>query len=248
VTPLTTPAKNAADGAHPPETEPSNDTSSVPDREASGISISGGEDPSDTPEPEAPVKAKGLTLESLRKSTSAGNAIPAINPVSTAVVIEVRKPTKAPIRAHPSDDYTLVGYALAVKEANGVGDAIYLVDPDVAGLIPRHIRMMRFNLCFDGWLRRPFIWPITVQVEGGRGNSWNTSSMRIWGAAKERWVCCIGGGGAYELHEPSIPMKGEPTWPNKTFEELMMMAFRDLYIDDPLHPEVVKRLTVLIPE
>jgi hypothetical protein len=151
--------------------------------------------------------------------------------------------------AHPSPDFSTIAFTLAVKSPTGVGEAIYLLDPDIAALIPGYVRLMRFSLCFDAWQRRPFIWPITVQGEGQRqGNSWITSAMRIWGAAKERWVCCLPGGGAYELHEPVVPIKGEPAWPDKTFEELMQMGFADLYIGDADHPEIVKRLTNLIPE
>lgn len=198
---------------------------------------------------EEPPKKKGLTLEGLRKATSAGNTIPAAGIVTTAVVIDVRKPAKgAPFMAHPSPDFSLIGHTLSVKPPSGVGEAIYLLDPDIAAIIPRHVRLMRFSLCFDAWQRQPFIWHIGVEAEGGRANSWISSAMRIWGAAKERWVCCIAAGGAYELHEPLVPIKGEPVWPNKTFEELMMMGFRDLYIDEGDHPEVVKRLTTLIPE
>jgi hypothetical protein len=54
--------------------------------------------------------------------------------------------------------------------------------------------------------------------------------MRIWGAAKEDWVCFIPAGGAYQLHKPVVPVTGNPEWPGKSFAELMIMGFRDLYI------------------
>src|ERR1700758_5557536 len=79
-------------------------------------------------------KRKGLTLEALRKATTNGN-IPLAAPVSVAVIIEVRKPEKGvPFMAHTSPDYTTIGYTLAVKSPTGVGEAVYLMDPDIAAL------------------------------------------------------------------------------------------------------------------
>jgi hypothetical protein len=51
-----------------------------------------------------------------------------------------------------------------------------------------------------------------------------------------------------------LPVKGEPVWLRDaqgralSFAEIMLMAFRDLYIDDPDHEEVAKRRIVIIPE
>jgi hypothetical protein len=47
-----------------------------------------------------------------------------------------------------------------------------------------------------------------------------------------------------------VAVKGEPVWPNKPFAEIMIMGFKDLYIgpDDNDHPEITKRLTVLVLE
>jgi hypothetical protein len=193
-------------------------------------------------------KQEGLTLDKLRKATMLGTAITPLQPTPTAVVIDVRKPTKAPLRAHPDPDYTAQGFVLSVKNEKGVGETLYLLDPDVAALIPRHVRVMQMTLCFDAWTRKPFIWPITVLDEGGKGNSWITSAMRVLEAAKLDWKCCISGGGAYELHKPIVEVKAELVWPAQPFLELLLMGFKDCYIDDPNHPEIRKRLTVLIPE
>jgi hypothetical protein len=198
-----------------------------------------------------PAEKEGLTLESLQRATASGDAVPLVTIASTAVVIDVAKPTKgAPFRAHPDVAYTMNGYSLTTKTPGVIGEVVYLLDPTIAELIPAHVRYQRFCLCFDAWQRKPFIWPITVQVEGDRGNAWVTSATRIWNAAKDNWVCMIPVGGAYQLHKPVVAVKGEPAWPNKPFAEIMIMGFKDLYIgpDDNDHPEITKRLTVLVPE
>jgi hypothetical protein len=198
-----------------------------------------------------PAKKAGLTLESLQRATVSGDVVPPTTIVSTAVVIDVTKPTKGvPFRAHPDVAYTMNGYSLTTKTPGVIGETVYLVDPTIAEMIPAHVRYQRFCLCYDAWQRKPFIWPISVQVEGDRGNAWVTSANRIWNAAKEDWVCLIPVGGAYQLHKPVVAVKGEPIWPNKPFAEIMIMGFKDLYIgpDDNDHPEITKRLTVLVPE
>ena len=52
-----------------------------------------------------------------------------------------------------------------------------------------------------------------------------------------------------QLHKPVVPVKVNPL-AQQPFAELMIMGFKDLYIgpDDREHPEITKRLTVLVPE
>ena len=177
-----------------------------------------------------PAAQKGLTLEALKEATAPGSPAP-VATKSVAVTIEVRKPTKdVPFRSHPDMDYTLNAYSLTVKTPNVIGETIYLVHPAIHQMIPTHTRYQMFCLCFDAWQRRPFIWPITIPQEGSRQNSWIVSAMRVWGATKKDWYSLLPDGGAYQLREPVEPVVGEPAWPSKSFNDLMMMAFSDLYL------------------
>ena len=77
-----------------------------------------------------------------------------------------------------------------------------------------------------------------------------TSATRIWNAAKDRLGLHDTSRWSVPFHKPVVAVKGEPVWPNKPFAEIMIMGFKDLYIgpDDNDHPEITKRLTVLVPE
>jgi hypothetical protein len=198
-----------------------------------------------------PAKKEGLTLASLSRATVKSGTTPLTAASSTMVIIEVAKPSKGvPFRAHPDEAFTLEGYSLTIKKPGVIGDITYLLDPSIAEMILPHVRFQRFCLCWDAWQARPFIWPVNIAVEGERPNGWVTSANRIWEAAKADWVCLIPGGGAYQLGKPVAKVEGEPDWPVRPFPELMIMAFRDLYIgaDDREHKEVVKRMVTIVPE
>ena len=150
-----------------------------------------------------PAKKAGLTLESLQRATVSGDVVPPTTIVSTAVVIDVTKPTKGvPFRAHPDVAYTMKGYSLTMKTPGVIGDTIYLVDPAIAEMIPPHVRYQRFASASTRGTANRSSGQIRVQVEA-TGNAWVTSANRIWEAAKEDWVCLIPVGGAYSSTSPS---------------------------------------------
>jgi hypothetical protein len=197
------------------------------------------------------AKKEGLTLERLRQATVRGDAAPLKTGTATAVTVEVTKPEKGvPFRVHPDLAFTMEGYSLTTKVPGVIGDTIRLLDPSIAEMIPTFVRHQLFCLCYDGWQRKPFIWPINIQVEGARANAWTTSAHRVLHAAREDWVCLVPGNSAYLLGKPILPVQGEPVWPGMPFDELMLLAFKDLYIgpDNRDHPEIAKRLIAIIPE
>lgn len=198
----------------------------------------------------ADAKSKeGLTLASLSRATVKSGTTPLTAASGTMVVIEVTKPTKGvPFKAHPDEAYTMEGYSLTIKKPGVIGDITYLLDPSIAEMILPHVRFQRFCLCWDGWHRKLFIWPVNIAIEGERPNGWVTSANRIWEKAREDWACVIPVGGAYMLGKPVAPVEGDPQWPTASFQELMITAFKDLYIgaDDREHKEIVKRLVTLV--
>jgi hypothetical protein len=198
-----------------------------------------------------PPKKTGLTLESLKQATVKSGTPPLTAIKSTAVIIDVRKPEKGvPFRAHPDEAYAMDGYSLTVKQDGVIGETVWLVHPTIATLIHTFVRYQRFCLCWDAWKRKPFIWPVNIEAEGERLNSWVTSANRILGAARASWVCLVPMAGAYQLGKPVASVEGEARWPVEPFDELMLLAFRDLYLgpDDRDHKEVVKRMINIIPE
>jgi hypothetical protein len=197
-----------------------------------------------------PPKPKGLTLETLAQVTAKSSGEPLARVTPVAVTIEVRKPIKgAPLRAHPDiENFTTEAYSLTVKNPEAVGELVYMTHPDVAAAIPSFVRYQRFCFCWDGWQKKPFIWPMDVLLEGARNNNWAVSANRIWQAALKDWACVVPAAGAYALGKPVHPIKGDPPWPTRRFAEWMLIGFRDLYIEDLEHPEVKKRLITIVPE
>jgi hypothetical protein len=196
-----------------------------------------------------PAKKEGLTLASLSRATVKSGTTPLTSLAGSMVTIDVTKPTKgSPFRAHPDEAYTMEGYSLTIKKPGVIGDITYLLDPTIAEMILPHVRFQRFCLCFDHWQTKFFIWPVNIMVEGERPNGWVTSANRIWEAAKKDWVCLIPAGGAYLLGKPVAKIEGEPEWMTTPFPELMLTAFKDLYIgaDDREHKEIVKRMVTLV--
>lgn len=156
------------------------------------------------------------------------------------IVVPVRKPGKEIwFRAHPDDDYRLDTIVLELKEDSET----YLVTPDLHSLFGTEPTMKRVTL-FTGISRNNdvFLWPVALPGADGKDNDWNRSAREAAALAMERWVRIVSNRslGAYEpqVTRAEIP---EPRWPNKSFSELLRLAFRDRFIQSADHP-VLQRL------
>jgi len=87
-----------------------------------------------------------------------------------------------------------------------------------------------------------FLWPIRMPDEMGRLDEWNRSGLAAAKLAEKQWIRLAANRslGAYETFIATGDLPA-PEWPDKTFRELLRIAFRDKYIDTLDHP-VVKRL------
>ena len=87
-----------------------------------------------------------------------------------------------------------------------------------------------------------FIWPLALPSEGGRRNDWHETAREAAELAKKAWVRLSADMslGAYRIYRAEGALS-DPTWPEKSLNELLEIAFKDRIIDREDHP-VVRRL------
>lgn len=150
--------------------------------------------------------------------------------------VPVRKPNRHEfIRVHP--DYILDTTVFTDKEER----ESYLVIPVMRAVLVGEARPV---LLVPAITRQNalFIWPVSLPNEDGRRNAWTDTAQEAMRLAREYWVRLMPdmGLGAYRIYKAEGQLS-DPTWPDKTFEELLEIAFKGRVIDNPDHP-VVRRL------
>jgi hypothetical protein len=161
----------------------------------------------------------------------------ALTPVKKEItLIKVGKPSKQDfIRVHPDEDHRISPLGLIITEDD---KECYAVAPDLA---PEVAGELRFVTLYLGTNRQEtiFFWPVELPKDDGKWNQWHKSADLAAQQAMKRWtrVKSNMNAGMYEsfvaLEAANIP---EPTWPEKTMDELLEIAFRDRLISDFDHP------------
>jgi len=82
-----------------------------------------------------------------------------------------------------------------------------------------------------------FQWPINHQSN----NRYSTSAMAICSHAMKEWTRMVSNQtlGCYEIIKPATYFP-EPIWPDKTYDEILELAFKDRMITSLDHPEIKK--------
>jgi hypothetical protein len=120
----------------------------------------------------------------------------------------------------------------------------YFVTPEARQLLVGFLKPMLLTTCISrqGVV---FLWPVPLPNDeggGGRSRAWGETARQAADLARTKWVRMRADMalGAYRVvsAEAELP---EPTWPEKTFPELLTIAFRGCLITGPDHP-VVRRL------
>ncbi|WP_291321504.1 hypothetical protein [Desulfonatronospira sp.] len=180
-----------------------------------------------------------FNVDSLRLSQDF-NSLAGVKKMITTV--PVRKPNRQDfVRVHPSDDWQLQTAILELKEDR----EHYLVLKDMWDEIPGEItpKLLLTAINRQGVV---FIWPVRLPGEDGRLDNWNHSALEAAEHAKKKWVRVAANMslGAYDVFE-AVGELPEPLWPETTFKDLLITAFKDRVIDSPDHP-VLKRLAGVI--
>ena len=84
-----------------------------------------------------------------------------------------------------------------------------------------------------------FLWPVRLPGVDGRSNPWNDSALAAARLAESRWVGVAAnmGAGMYDTYEAAGELS-EPTWPELLLVEILRLAFKDRFIQEPDHPAI----------
>ena len=147
--------------------------------------------------------------------------------------VPVRRPKRTEfVRVHPE----FVVDRLLVERDTGMEKECYLVTPEVQHLLVQELRRTRLHVAItkQGTV---FIWPIKLPLEGNdSGRRIFDTASQIAEQAKTRWVKQVWdrGIGGYVMFRAKGDL-GEPQWPDKSFRDLLAIAFGDYLIDRADH-------------
>jgi hypothetical protein len=173
---------------------------------------------------------------------------------STVVVnskITARRPKQYEwVRVHPdADAYSIVlpVVIFGKEEADDEKAQATMQKPDVYAIHPDLMdhptlaedatKQVEYNLAItrNG---KVFVWQHTYL---DKENSWLDSEEENLAAARRTWRRQISGDGSYNRRE-SIKSFGEPQWPARDFESILIEALGDKFVADETHPLFKKLL------
>lgn len=149
--------------------------------------------------------------------------------------VPVRRPKRDEFfRVHPDPGYQLD--CLVVERDSERDRDIFVVPPEYREPLVEVARPVRLFTCMS---RRgiTFLWPVKIATDGGRGQRWGDSALKIADQAKQVWVRMWGdiGLGAYAMTKAWGNL-AEPKWPELDFRDLLRLAFEGRVVDRPDHP------------
>jgi hypothetical protein len=158
--------------------------------------------------------------------------------------VPVRRPKNNEfVMVHPDPGYSLTTIVFEDKDEGET----YFVAPEVRSLMIACTATKMLVLAVNQ-VGTSFIWPVPVDDEYSHKNNWNESARAGYHEAKkQKWVKLVGDrtAGQYRLYiaEGELP---PPRWPDKSFAELLSIAFNNRKIDHVDHPIIraMRGLTV----
>lgn len=159
------------------------------------------------------------------------------------LTVPVRKPRRHDFfRVHPDPGYCLD--TLVLIREDGIDREAFLISPGLQAELVDACQHVRIFTCITK-RGSVFLWVARLPgdgASGGGGRAWHTSALEIAEEAKKQWVRMQGDRdqGSYVMHR-ALGDLGEPVWPNKTFKELLKLAFKERFIDTP-HHDVIREL------
>jgi hypothetical protein len=174
-------------------------------------------------------------LDSLRLTQDFAGSVGVKKALTT---IPVRRPDRQWfIRVHPDPAYRLETTVVELKEDGET----YLIASNLRAELPGEIvsKVLLTAVTRQG---NVFLWPVRMPDEMGKLDEWNRSAFEATKLAEKQWIRLVANRslGAYETYVATGDLP-DPEWPEKSFQELVRIAFRDRFIDALEHP-VVQRL------
>ena len=175
-------------------------------------------------------------LNNLRLSQNFGELVGVMKLLTT---VPVRKPGKQDFfRVRPGDDWRLETMVLEIKEDRET----YLVAPEIWPELPGELvpKVLFLTISRQGIVA---IWPVRLPGEDGRQDAWSRSALEAADLGQKSWIRLAANMslGAYEVFSAIRDDLPEPVWPEKTFKEVLEIAFQDKFIRTLDHP-VIRRL------
>jgi hypothetical protein len=179
------------------------------------------------------VKADPFNPETLRIGVTANIEV---EQVLTAV--PVRKPKRTEFfRVHPGRDYTVDTYIL--ERDTGMDTDAYLVAPELQHLVLSELRQVRLFTVINK-RGTVFLWPVKLpNDDNDRIRRMADTALQGAEQAKTLWVKILWSRdlGGYEMQRAKGDL-GEPQWPDKSFRDLLEIAFRHNLVDQEGHPVI----------
>jgi hypothetical protein len=169
-----------------------------------------------------------------------GEFTAAIGVKKALLTVPVRKPDKTWfVRTHPNDDYRVNTAVIELKEDRET----YLVHQSLwSELATESTFSPRALITAINRQGVPFIWPCRLPGTDGKLDEWSRSALEASELARRGWVRVQSNMslGAYEVFE-AVGNLPDPEWPDKSFADLLRVAFKDRFITSLDHP-VLKKL------
>lgn len=154
--------------------------------------------------------------------------------------VPVRKPGKIEFfRTHPDPAMALAASVFVDDEERET----YFVMPQARPLLLGYLKpvLLATSISRQGVL---FLWPVPLpneEASSGRGRAWGETARQAADLARNTWIRIRGdlALGAYRIHraEGALP---DPVWPERSFSELLNIAFKDRIISGSDHPAIRK--------
>ena len=190
-----------------------------------------------SPAESQPESATGFDISSIRLDTDFATRSRLERPLLS---IPIRKPGRNDfVRTHSDPAFSLDVGLIRIGDEQ---EEIFIVMGSMLALLEKEIRPSRlFLTCTTTGVIA--VWPVNLPRSGGNADGWSPSALQIAEMAKTQWVSCRSNLSlrAYEA-VVGVGGPGEPVWPQKSFAELLEIAFRGRIIASTDHP-VVRRLS-----
>jgi hypothetical protein len=153
--------------------------------------------------------------------------------------VPVRRPNRQEFfRVNPDPNYALDTALIELSEDR----EWFLAGPEVRGAMFDECKPVRLHTVIN---RQGVVslWPARLPGSDGRMNPWHSSALEIAELAKAAWMRMAADRnlGAYQAFKAAGDLP-EPEWPDKSFNDLMRLAFANGYLIDSADHPVIKRL------
>ncbi|RJO65963.1 MAG: hypothetical protein C4523_14510 [Myxococcales bacterium] len=153
------------------------------------------------------------------------------------IPIEIRSPRPQEFfRRRPDPSYSTTMPLIQLREEK----KYYLVDKTLHENLKLDLQLFDLVTCINH-SGNVFLWPVRLSDRRGQQDPWLMGMKQALSKAEDQWVRMVrkSSGTGYEIRVSELD--DQPEWPDMSYEELVITAFHDYYIND-LNHHVVKAL------